>query len=208
MVVPPHLPGAMLSKADLRREMRARRCAFVDTLSADDELAPGSGLPASMLERRLADRLPPLPSGAVIASYRPIGDEIDPHYMEQELRHAGHVIAWPRIDGAELHFHACPADQMVGGVKGIEEPPATAAAHIPDVLIVPLVAADLAGNRLGQAGGYYDRTLRALRAAKSIVAIGVAWDVQIVPSIPVDPWDEPLDWLATPERLVRCADHR
>ncbi len=63
---------------------------------------------------------------------------------------------------------------------------------------MPLLAVDRRGTRLGQGGGHYDRTLATLRAAGPVLAVGMAWDCQLVDALPTDPWDEPLDALATP----------
>ena len=73
---------------------------------------------------------------------------------------------------------------------------------------MPLLAATPAGVRLGQGGGYYDRTLATLRRNSRILAIGLAWDIQVTDALPCEDWDQPLDYIATPTRLVNCAQHR
>lgn len=71
----------------------------------------------------------------------------------------------------------------------------------PDVLIVPLLAFDRHGFRLGYGGGFYDRTLEGLRARKSILAIGFAYESQEMDEVPIEPTDQPLDLIVT-EREV------
>jgi 5-formyltetrahydrofolate cyclo-ligase len=112
------------------------------------------------------------------------------------------------VSGPDILFHQCEWAELKPGFQNIPEPPATAPQVEPDLLLVPLLAVTLAGVRLGQGRGYYDRALARLRARRPVTAIGLAWDVQIAPALPADPWDMPLDWVATPTRLVRCADYR
>jgi 5-formyltetrahydrofolate cyclo-ligase len=76
---------------------------------------------------------------------------------------------------------------------------------IPRVLIVPLLAFDLRGYRLGQGGGHYDRTLAALRQNHAITAIGLAFDEQEVAEVPLGPYDQPLDWILTPSGPIQPA---
>ena len=80
---------------------------------------------------------------------------------------------------------------------GIREPAPDAAIVDPDILLVPLLAFDAAGWRLGYGGGYYDRTLQRLRALKPVTAIGLAFDEQRVPAVPHGPFDQRLDWIVT-----------
>ena len=86
---------------------------------------------------------------------------------------------------------------MVAGSFGISEPVATAPEESPNVLLVPMLAVDRQGNRLGYGGGYYDRTLKALRAAGPVIAIGVAFAGQLRDKVPIAEGDQPLDWILT-----------
>lgn len=154
----------------------------------------------SGLELALARRLlPNLPSGAfVLASYRAVGEEVDPAPVEAALPLAN--IALPRVSdrNGPLSFHASPLEALQPGAFGIPEPPPSAPMLVPDVLLIPLLVVDAVGNRLGQGGGFYDRTLARLRAERPVVAIGMAWDVQRVGRLDAAPWDAPLDAVATP----------
>ena len=203
MVVPPTVP---MTKTELRRTIRAARRRFVVSLNEDPGvLADGDGIRRAVHEMRLAEvNFPRIETGVTVGSYAARGDEIDPRFVEAGLKSTGRPIAFPIAEGDRLTFHLCDYAALLPGYRGILEPPANAPQVTPAVILVPLVAADLRGNRIGQGGGHYDRTLAALRANRPVIAIGLAWEVQIVAAIPADLWDQPLDWLATPERLVDC----
>ena len=193
MVVPPTAP--MTGKSELRRRMRAARSAFVAGLSKEAR---------EILELDLAARLVPLLQGSqAVASYRATGSEIDAPI------HAPHfAVVYPRVAGERLTFHDGNPARFAAGYAGIPEPRDGSPLVVPAIVLVPLVAVDLSGNRIGQGAGHYDRTLAALRAAGPVTAIGLAWEMQIVSAISADPWDQPLDWIATPQRLVDCRAHR
>jgi 5-formyltetrahydrofolate cyclo-ligase len=183
-------------KPALRRLFRSERAAFVATLDAGSR---------DRLERDLAAIVAPLLTGfRHAASYAAVGPEIDPSHIESLL--PGH--AFPLVTGRALGFHVSDWADLRPGVLGIPEPAATAPQVTPDLLLVPLLAVTVAGVRLGQGGGYYDRTLATLRSGGKVTAIGLAWDVQIADALPRDPWDALLNWVATPTRLVDCAKHR
>ncbi len=88
------------------------------------------------------------------------------------------------------------------GSFGVPEPDPSAPCLEPDLVLVPLVGVDAAGQRLGYGAGQYDRTLAGLRAQKSVFALGLAWSVQETDAIPTEPHDQPLDALVT-ERAFR-----
>ena len=170
------------AKAALRQQLRAARATYVARLLPPERAALEATL-ATILTARL-------PSGRV-AAYHPVGTEIDARGLAVPL-------AFPRtVRGAVLTFHA-PSAGWRPGTLGIPEPPSGAPLVEPEIVLVPLLGVDRYGTRLGQGGGYYDRTLAALRARRPVLAVGVAWDVQVVDTLPADPWDEPLDALATP----------
>jgi 5-formyltetrahydrofolate cyclo-ligase len=175
----------------LRRSARTARAALAGALSPPVR----RGLQAALAEIILPHLGPP----GLLGSHAALGDEIDPAAVEQAAEALGWRLAYPRVTGdAPLQFHETPYDALLPGHRGIPEPPATAPLGRPDVLLVPLLAVDLQGNRLGQGGGHYDRTLAALRAQGPLLAIGVAWDVQLVALVAPEPWDQPLDAVATP----------
>lgn len=135
-------------------------------------------------------------AGAVLAGYMPMRTEIDP--LPAMAAHPGPVCV-PVIVGKAmpLRFRRwAPGCALVPGPFGAAVP-ATGDWLVPSVLIVPLLAFDDRGFRLGYGGGFYDRTLAALRAAAPVLAVGFAFAAQRVPSVPVEPVDEPLDLIVT-----------
>jgi 5-formyltetrahydrofolate cyclo-ligase len=97
-----------------------------------------------------------------------------------------------------------PGDKLVPGVWDIPIPQESAEEVLPDVLLVPMLAFDRAGYRLGYGGGFYDRTLEKLRALKKVTAIGVAYQAQLVDQVPVGPHDAPLDYILTEHETLTC----
>lgn len=185
MVVPPtyRFPAPVTAKAELRRTLRDVRAAFVAGLALGER---------ERLEAALAAVLTANLGPGLVAGYSAYGDEIGVGSVSRDL-------LYPRATrDAPLTFHRGDPASLVPGALGIHEPTADLPIAVPDIILVPLVAVDACGNRLGQGGGYYDRTLALLRATQRIVAVGVAWDVQRVEALPADPWDAPLDALATP----------
>jgi 5-formyltetrahydrofolate cyclo-ligase len=87
---------------------------------------------------------------------------------------------------------------------GIREPEAHRAVVVPRILLVPLLAFDRAGYRLGYGGGYYDRTLRGLRSTGAVMAVGLAFDEQEVDAVPHLDYDERIDWVLTPSGARKC----
>lgn len=150
------------------------------------------------VETRLG-RLAVLELAHVVAGYRAVRGEIDIDATLIGLRETGVTVTVPRVVGEELEFVQWdPAGGGTLGSFGIPEPArgvvVGVASH--DVVLAPLVAFDRAGHRLGQGGGYYDRTM-ARRAGGRPLMIGVAHAFQEVESIPVEPWDVPLDAVVT-----------
>jgi len=137
----------------------------------------------------------------VIAGYHPIGNELDVLPLLEELREVGCVIALPVTPAhdAPLGFRLwAPEDRLAAGRFGVKEPGTEARLiAILDVILVPLLAFDGAGHRLGYGGGYYDRTLHALRAAGHVVAVGVAFDEQETAAWGAGDHDQTLDWILT-----------
>lgn len=181
--------------AEAKRTVRARGLA---ARAAGD---PRLGLRAA---GHVLERLPP-PSGAVVAGYWPLKHEIDPRPLMLALAGRGHTLALPVAGprGMPLAFRRFTlAGPLERGPFGTRHPPPDAPLLVPDVLIVPVVAFDAAGGRVGHGAGYYDRTLAALRAERPVVAIGLAYAAQEVERVPLSAWDEPLDAIATEAGLM------
>jgi len=141
-----------------------------------------------------------IPSGAVVAVYAPMRGEIDVMPALRELAARGHRVCLPVIkDGKTLEFREfSPDSTLIAGKFGALCPPENAEVLTPDVLIVPLVGFDAAGNRLGYGGGYYDVTISALRAQNKLLkTIGVAYSFQRVENLPTEAHDEKLDVVVT-----------
>jgi 5-formyltetrahydrofolate cyclo-ligase len=184
------------NKLALRRAMRERRAQ----IGVVQRIAAAKAVMAIDLDR-LA-----LPGTAVIGGYYPVRDEIDPLPLLARLHREGFALAMPYIrDDARLGFRPWyPDAPMTAGQYGIPVP-ATHETVEPDAVIVPLLGFDASGARLGYGGGHYDRTLRHLRSRGTVVAVGLAFDEQRLDTVFAEPHDEPLDWIATPAGLHRCA---
>lgn len=188
------------TKKVLRREMRRKRSEFV----------AGPGVDMDALGEQLAKVvLAHLPAGVrTIASYHAIGDEIRPARLDMLARQRGLQVALPRMPGEDqpLVFHAVsdPARELAAGLHNIPAPSANQPAVLPDVVLVPVLAVDQAGRRLGQGKGYYDRTLPGLRASRDVLVVAIAFETQVMKAVPAGPHDALMDAIATPERWIDC----
>lgn len=145
--------------------------------------------------------------GAVVSLYFPMRDELDTEPLAAALIDKGAKIAFPVVakKKAPLVFRAyAPGDDLVPGSYGELVPAASAPEARPDILVVPLLAFTRAGGRLGYGGGYYDRTLEALRKSGAPLAVGYAYGAQEVDALPLSPLDQPLDWIVTERGAIRC----
>jgi len=144
----------------------------------------------------------------VVSGFCAIRDEIDPSFLLARLHTEGHRLALPVMQGKgrPLTFRAwAPGDPTVTVQWGIAEPLSSAPQVYPDVLLVPLLAFDVHGYRLGYGGGYYDGSLEGLRARKPIIAVGIGYDEQKIDAVPHLDYDQRLDWVLTPSGPLRCA---
>jgi 5-formyltetrahydrofolate cyclo-ligase len=149
------------------------------------------------------------PQGAIVSGFASLADEFRAWPLLRRLHAEGYRLALPVMQGKgkPLVFRAwTPGDAMDSGVWGIAEPKADKATLEPDILIVPLLAFDRRGWRLGYGGGFYDRTLKGLRVRKAVVAVGLAHDEQEVDAVPHLDYDQRLDWVLTPSGPIRCTD--
>ncbi len=138
--------------------------------------------------------------GAIVSGFMPLKSEINPLPLMRKLAEAGATLALPVVAGRgkPLIMRAWKwGAPLVPGVWGIREPPPEAPAVDPDVLLVPLLAFDRAGHRIGYGAGYYDLTIARLRANKPITAVGIAFAAQEVQSVPTTAFDAPLDLVLT-----------
>ena len=176
-------------KAAARRQARARRQAIPAAARAAAGLAAADHFMTTI----------PLPAGAVVSAYWPLSDEFDSRPLLDALEKAGYRLALPVVIGAgkPLSFRLWRhGDDMAESSFGVLEPLPDAAEVTPGVLVVPFLAYDAQGFRLGYGGGYYDRTLRALRRSPpGPLAVGLGYAAQLMTELPHDGNDEPLDWL-------------
>ena len=138
--------------------------------------------------------------GALIGGFWPIKDEIDVRPLMQALHAAGQALALPCTPraGKPLTFRAWTPDQALKqGSYGTREPFPDAPMAEPDILLMPLLAFTANGGRLGYGGGFYDRTLAALREKKHIFACGVAYAAQEAALLPMGEYDAPLNGILT-----------
>ncbi|HXW20827.1 MAG TPA: 5-formyltetrahydrofolate cyclo-ligase [Roseiarcus sp.] len=185
------------AKEDLRQAALGRR----------RELSAGA---RSKFAARLADEGPRLAkalSARAVSAFYPLPDEPDTLPLLAALAEQGFLtllpITTPR--GAPLIFRVWrPGAPTKPGKMGIPEPPESAQALDPDLLFVPLACFDRRGHRIGYGGGYYDRTLRALRAKGRVRAVGVAFGVSECPATPFSAHDERLDFVLTDSELIDC----
>ncbi|WP_410217045.1 5-formyltetrahydrofolate cyclo-ligase [Paracoccus sp. (in: a-proteobacteria)] len=169
--------------------------AVKDALRTQALAARSRGGDAAALDLRLRRALAPF-AGATLAGYWPMRDEADPR--PAMAAHAGPVVL-PVVPGRAqpLLFRRWQGEALVPGPWGTMHPADSEPELRPDVLIVPLAGFDRSGNRLGYGGGYYDRTLQLLRETGPVHAIGLAFACQELPSIPAEPFDQPLDLIVT-----------
>lgn len=178
----------MLEKTALRENMRRQRAALAQTHPHFARAAAGH---AAALN---------IPDGVVVGAYAATKDEADPHLILKKLVLRDCTIAFPRVaaKGEPLVFHRWkPGQELQKGAFGILEPSKDWPLAFPKILLVPLLAFDRTGHRLGYGGGFYDRTLDFLRANSTIRAIGVAYAGQEVEALPREDHDHALDAVIT-----------
>ena len=182
-----------LSKESLRRAAMDARKAFVRTLSDADR---------ARLEQRLAQHLTSLFAGvSVVGGYHPLGSEISPLPAMEEARAVGAIVAFPCFTNPAKRFRFIAGDPLEPGPFGLMQPARRHPTVEPDLVLVPLVAVDAAGTRLGRGKGHYDRALTSLRKGGARL-IGVGWAMQrLTETIPGDAWDVPLHGFASPDGL-------
>lgn len=179
-------------KAELRARVRAAR----------KEIPAEERVPASFASAMWAIMLPELHAPKRVLAFMAAPEELDPRVLRTALRSQGAEIALPRITGPHtlaLHLYE-EGDPLDAGPFGISEPADTAPvveAESIDVVLVPGVAFDRHGRRLGFGGGYYDRLLAKMPNA---YRVALAFDVQLVDEVPVGEHDEPVHVVVTPRK--------
>lgn len=202
----------MQTRAQLRKSLReARR-----SLSAKEHEQAAVGIAKQLASLTL------LQSASVVAGYLVNDGEVNlKHYIDSvwQAPHSSHFVLpvlHPICKGHLLFLSYAPDTTLVNNKYNIEEPELSCANVVPvsqcDVILMPLVGFDLAGNRLGMGGGYYDRTLSFTQLQSRTHSpthprkpklVGIAHDIQQVQALPIAPWDVPLDAIVTPSRTLQ-----
>jgi 5-formyltetrahydrofolate cyclo-ligase len=192
----------LMDIAEVKR--KARTAASKRRAEAHEILKDTAGL--ALAERGLPAGLD-LAAG-IVSGFIPYKSEITTVPMLNRLHRDGWQTCLPIVIAPEepLIFRAwAPGDALVPGAWDIPVPVDSAPEVLPDVLLVPMLAFDRKGFRLGYGGGFYDRTLEKLRELKKVVAIGVAYHAQMVDEVPVGIHDAPLDYVMTEQESFACA---
>jgi 5-formyltetrahydrofolate cyclo-ligase len=190
----------MRPKPITRRTVLSRR----DAMTAAERIAASDAI-ADLAMQLLAKQT----AGSIIALYAPKGSEVDTSRIDGFARARGLRVAYPRINDGDrrLAFHEVTIDELVPATFGLREP----APHAPLVelsqmtaLLVPGLAFDRAGGRIGWGRGYYDVTLAA--ASPAALRIGLAFECQVLDHVPRDPHDAPLHYVVTEAAIYRAPD--
>lgn len=189
------------TKAALRRQIRA---ILKNKVSSERHRA-------SLQARKRLKQQSIWQNAKSIFFYAPLAEELDIWPLVEDSLAAGKVVCLPRFDAASEQYIACRIQNLsadlIAGQFGIREPAnhcAPVSLNQLDLVLVPGVAFDLRGRRLGRGKGFYDRLLADARGIKC----GVAFDEQIVTEIPVEPHDVLMDCILTPTRWIDCDSRR
>jgi 5-formyltetrahydrofolate cyclo-ligase len=180
-----------------------RKRALRSTLIAERaRLSPEERAERSRLIAERAEQLELVAGAHLVALYAPLGTEVDALELARLLGDARTLYPRTIAGSRRLEFAACPPRELVRGPLGAREPPAAAPAVDPAELhcvVLPGIGFSVNGYRLGRGGGYYDATLREMPQARRVA---LAFDVQLVPEVPVEAHDEPLDAIVTETRTL------
>jgi 5-formyltetrahydrofolate cyclo-ligase len=189
-------------KQALRRRIEALR------LVADQKDGPDA---ARAIMHHLLARLAEvgIHPGTIVSGYWPMSTEIDVRPLLARLEQHQVICALPVVMARNeplifRRWHSC--DALEGGVFETMHPLPGVPEVRPDVIIAPMLAADRAGYRLGYGGGYYDRTLSALRRQGPLTVIGVGYAVQLVERVPRGERDQKVDWILTDAALIQARE--
>jgi 5-formyltetrahydrofolate cyclo-ligase len=181
-------------KVELRRAAQARR----DALPAEMRKAAAEAIAARAFPLAVA-------AGTIVSGFMPLKSEINPLPLMHKLADAGARLALPVVvgRGKPLTMRSWQwGEQLVPGVWGIREPGPAAATVEPDIVLVPLLAFDRSGYRIGYGAGYYDSTIAQLRAKKPIAAVGIAFAAQEIETVPRTDFDAQLDLVLTENEMI------
>ena len=184
--------------SERKARIRQQTLALRDTLPAAIRAAAAQSIAA----RPFPIRIEP---GAIVSGFSPMKSEINPVPLMRKLADNGARLALPVIAGRgkSLIMRAWNfGDPLVSGQWGIRDPTGEAPEVAPDILIVPLAAFDRTGHRIGYGAGYFDMTINALRGKKPVTAVGIAFAVQEISSVPTTERDARLDLVLTEREII------
>lgn len=189
-------------KHGLKNKLRAEIRAKLESLSPQKRKSDSEKLRAKLEEQSF------FKSAASVLFFAPLPTELDLWPLLEESFAAGKIVALPRFNPASQSYIACRIqslqDEIISGQFSIREPHNNCV-EIPsreiDLVLVPGIAFDLQGRRLGRGKGFYDRLLEKFRGLK----IGIAFDEQIVGEVPKESHDIRMDFILTPTRCVKVA---
>ncbi len=186
----------------LRNEMKRRRAAFAQSSPLAGDVLAEIALEHLDERREWPDK------DAIIGGYWPIQSEINPFPLLQIFEERGYALALPCLvpegEGYRMIFRRFSlGDDLVSGPFDIHQPADEADEIAPDIVLMPLLAFDEQGWRLGYGGGYYDRVLARLRAQKDVKGYGVAFSGQQLAEIPFEVHDQPLDGIFTEQGVIQ-----
>lgn len=190
-----------MSLAEIKRLARSKATVIRNDVHETAKLGAGAALASRGLP--VATNSP----NNIISAFHSFGSEISTFELFDKLAADGWITALPVViaKNTPLVFRQWkPGDALVLGRWDIQVPPEDAPEVLPDVLLVPLLAFDREGFRLGYGGGFYDRTLEKLRALKKVTAIGIAYAGQEMDTVPRDAFDQRLDWIMTEKETFKC----
>ena len=186
------MDGIAAEKFALRKAMLAQRAAILPVMRDA----------AAAALARFAPDLALLAGDAMLSGFCSFRDEIDTMPLLEALAALGHPLALPCVEGPHLVFHTWrPGDRLVTGRYGMPEPVADTPVVQPGLMLVPLLAFDRAGHRIGYGGGFFDRVLADNPSA---MTVGLAFGLQEVANVPTEPHDQPLDMVLTEAGLIDC----
>jgi 5-formyltetrahydrofolate cyclo-ligase len=190
-----------LSLAEFKRLARSKATLIRNDVHEAAKLGAGAALAARGLPVARNSQ------NSVISAFHSFGTEISTFELFDKLVAQGWITALPVVVAKNMPLlfrQWAPGGALVLGRWDIQIPPETAPEVQPDVLLVPMLAFDRKGYRMGYGGGFYDRTLAKLRALKKVTAIGVAYAGQEIDMVPRDDHDQPLDWIMTERETFKC----
>ena len=140
----------------------------------------------------------------IIGGYYPVNFEIEDLTLLRKFENKKFIISLPVIKkNFQMNFYKwSPSDPLKVNKYGIPEPETKNLVY-PDILLIPLVAFDRNLNRLGYGGGYYDRLIKKLSKKKNIIKIGLAFSVQEIDKVPINMYDQKLDYIVTNKNIIK-----